>query len=455
MKKLFLVSIFTMIMFGLFAQDQNVIIIKNISVFNGVDEELKVSDVLIRGNMIEGVSTIGFAEESNPETQIIDGTGKFVIPGLIDAHTHITFQDLEVPLARATMEVDWATINLIAVKAAERQLMRGFTTIRNMGGNAIPLAKVIDRGILPGPRILPSGAFISQSGGHGDFGSIMDVPRTPGHLSYGERVGFTAIADGVDEVLKRSREQLRQGASQLKLMAGGGVTSDFDPLDVTQYSIEEMKAAVLAAENWGTHVAVHAYTPDAIQKAILAGVKVIEHGQLADEETVKMMAEYDVWWSPQAFLSVNYPNRNPAVDTLDMTPVQRDKYNAVSLRNDNALNVYKWAKKYGVKTAFGTDLFGGRQRADTQGRWLASLKIVFTPYEIMKMVTSTNAELLQLSGPRHPYKYGKLGEISIGSYADLIILSENPLEKIDLLADPDRNFLVIMKDGIIYKNLLD
>ncbi len=418
------------------------ILIQNVHIFNGIDNSLISGDVLINDHKIKEISNSISTKEAE---KIIDGQGQYLIPGLIDAHTHITFEDIEMPLSRLSSEIDWATLNIIATQAAKKRLLRGFTTLRDMGGNAIPLSKAIDKGIIPGPRIYPSGAFISQSGGHGDFGLPTDVPRTPDQLSYSERIGFTAIADGADEVLKRVREQLRQGATQIKMMAGGGVTSDYDPLDASQYTVEEFKAAVSATDNFDTYVAVHAYTPTAIQTAIKGGVKAIEHGHLMDEETAKLMAEKGIWLDIQPWVaSKEFLEADP--DTLDFTNQKRQKM----LRGTD--NAYTLAKKYKLKTAWSTDMFGGAEKAKGVNSLLVALKRWYSPYEILTMVTSNNAEFLRLSGNRNPYKEAKIGEISEGAWADLILVNGNPLKNIDLLANPEDNFLLIIKNGVIYKD---
>lgn len=420
------------------------ILIEHVHIFNGKDDALVHGNILVKGNKISQISQQPI--KVSDAVQVVDGQGKYVIPGLIDAHTHVTFQDIDVPLSRVSSEVDWATLNIIATQAAKRQLLRGFTTIRNMGGNAIPLAKSIDKGIIPGPRIYPSGAFISQSGGHGDFGRNPDVPRSSSTLSYSEMVGFTAIADGPDQVLRRTREQLRQGATQIKLMAGGGISSIYDPIDVSQFNEDEFKAAVSAAKNYGTYVGVHAYTSKAIQTAIKGGVKTIEHGHLMDEETARLMAEKDIWLSIQPFLIKEDADNDsfpPGIDRSKLERVVRGTHNA-----------FKLAKKYKVKTAWGTDLFGGKNKADTEGEKLADLKRWYPPFEILKMATSQNAEMLRLSGKRNPYKEANLGEITAGAFADLIIIDGNPLDNIDLVSKPDKNFDLIMKNGVVYKNHL-
>lgn len=425
---------------GLNAQTSQ-ILIKDIHIFNGKSDKITKATILIEGQLIKQISSSEIPVNEN--AVIIDGTGKYVMPGLIDAHVHVMFES--IPQTQAMLS-DFAFLNLYAAKAAEEQLMRGFTTVRDLGGGSLSLARAIDMGLAKGPRIFSSGAFISQTGGHGDFGLPTDVPRKRGELSYVERNGIVAIADGVDQVLMRSREQLRQGATQLKLMAGGGVASSYDPLDVTQYTYEEFKAAVSAAENWGTYVTVHAYTPNAIQTAIKAGVKCIDHGQLADEATAKLMAEKGIWWSLQPFLDDEDANKYPEGSA------NRAKQIEVSQGTDNA---YRLAKKYKIKTAWGTDNLFNAVNAQKQGKKLTKLTRWYTPFEVLKMATADNAELLNLSGKRNPYQKGTLGVIEEGAYADLIILNENPLENIHLIENPHENFQLIMKDGVIYKNTLN
>jgi imidazolonepropionase-like amidohydrolase len=322
--------------------------------------------------------------------------------------------------------------------------MRGFTTVRDLGGPVTGLKRAIDEGVSIGPRIYPSGAVISQTSGHGDFRFSFELPRTPGGpLSHSELAGVAAIADSPDEVRLRAREQLRLGASQIKLMAGGGVSSPYNPIESTQYTEAEIRAAVEAAENWGTYVTVHAYTPRAIRQAIRAGVKVIEHGQLVDEETVRMMAEMGIWWSLQ-------PLTYDADVFARMSPASQEKALQVFAGTDSA---YRLARKYGVKTAFGADILFDAAAASRQGAYLASLARWYTPAEALKMATADNGELMALSGFINPYP-GRLGVVEEGALADLLLVDGDPLADLELVADPDRNFSVIMKDGTIYKNTL-
>ena len=276
------------------------VLFENVRIFDGKGVALSApSNVLVRGNKIEKISTQASPADRHADTVIIDGGGRTLMPGLIDAHTHLMFETLPQV---AVLTGDLGFISVAAVKAAGDMLMRGFTSVRDLGGPVFGLKRGIDAGLVPGPRIWPSGAFISQTGGHGDFRLPTELPARPGDFNYSERIGATAIADDADTVRLRAREQLALGASQIKLMAGGGVSSSYDPLDVTQYSVPELRAAVEAAENWGTYVTVHAYTPRAVRQALEAGVQCIDHGQLLDEATVKLMAEKGVWWSLQPFL---------------------------------------------------------------------------------------------------------------------------------------------------------
>lgn len=441
MKKL--LCIFGMLAALLTATAQEAVLIKNVEIFNGVDERTFNGNVLVENALISKVSAESIDVSKFKDIKVIDGNGMFLMPGLIDAHAH-TMMDA-MPLQQA-LTSDISYISLYAANSAEKQLMRGFTSVRDVGGNPFALKRAIDNGFIKGPRIYPSGAMISQTGGHGDFRMPTDVPRVScGALTYMESNGMAVIADGYDEVLQKTREQLRKGASQIKLAAGGGVASDYDPLDVAQYTSEEFKAAVAAADNWGTYVTIHAYTPKAIRTAIEAGVKCVEHGQLADEGIAKLMAEKGVWWCLQVFL-----------DDEDAIPFPEGSENRAKQleMTKGTVTAYQLTKKYKVKTAWGSDCLFDAKLATRQGAQLAKLANWYTPYEILKMATSTNAELLALSGPRNPYPH-KLGVIEEGAYADIILVKGNPLKNIRLIENPEENFCIIMKNGVIYKNILN
>jgi imidazolonepropionase-like amidohydrolase len=415
---------------------------QNVRIFDGKSAALSApSNVLVRGNTIERISVNPITVDTNTKVLVISADGRALMPGLIDAHWHAFMAATSQMLL---MTADSSYLHLLAARQAEATLMRGFTTVRDCGGPVFGLKRAIDEGVMIGPRIYPSGAFISQTSGHGDFRFSFEVPRPPGGpLSHSEVEGIAAIADSPDEVRLRAREQLRQGASQIKLMAGGGVNSPHNPIESTQYTEAEIRAAVEAAENWGTYVTVHAYTPRAIRQAVAAGVKCIEHGHLIDEPTAKLLADKGIWWSLQ-------PLTYDEDVFARMDPVSQRKAQEIWAGTDNA---YKLAKKYNVKTAFGTDILFDAGAASRQGAYLAKMVRWYTPAEALKMATGDNGELMALSGFINPYP-GKLGVVEEGALADLLLVDGNPLENIKLVEDPGKNFLVIMKDGTIYKNTL-
>lgn len=426
-------------------QEPTSILFEKVRIFNGTSDQLSdPANVLVVGNKIEKISQTPIATASGIKLTKIDGNSRTLMPGLIDNHVHLftitsTSDELLSPNVRPEV------MNQKVQAAAEQMLLRGFTSIRNLAGPVFDLKRSIDAGDAVGPRIYPSGAMISQTSGHGDYRTPESLVWTPyTTLNHPEYQGNSVVADGVDEVLRRTREQLMQGATQIKLAAGGGVSSNNDPLDVSQYTEAELRAAVEAAEDWNTYVTVHAYTPRAIQKAIRAGVKCIEHGQLMDEATAKIMAEKGIWLSMQPFL-----------DDEDAIPfpegsANRAKQLEVVRGTDSA---YALAKKYNLKTAWGTDLSFDAKLATRQGAHLTKMVRWYTSAEVLKMATSTNAELLALSGPRNPYP-GKLGVVEEGALADLLLVDGDPLKNIKLIENPGKNFVVIMKDGKMYKNLV-
>jgi imidazolonepropionase-like amidohydrolase len=414
-------------------------IIRNSRVFDGRNPALtSPRDVIVRGKLIESVQTpTGAPYDAND--RIIEADGRVLMPGLIDAHWHSIFAAVTVATA---MTADAGYLHLTAGVQAERTLLRGFTTVRDAGGPVFALKRAIDEGVIPGPRIYPSGAFITQTSGHGDFRLRHELPRHPcGQLSHIEATGASAIADGVDQVLRAVREQLMLGASQIKVMAGGGVASPHDPIDVTQYTEAEVRAAVDAAENWGTYVMVHAYTPRSIRQAIRAGVRCIEHGHLMDEATAEIMAKSGTWWSLQPFL-----DDEDAIPILD--PASRLKQRQIT---DGTERAYALARKHGIRVAWGTDTLFDASLAARQGKQLAKMTRWYSAAEVLTTATSVNAELLALCGDRNPYP-GRLGVIEPGALADLLLVDGDPLTRIELLADPDRSLVLIMKDGTIYKN---
>jgi imidazolonepropionase-like amidohydrolase len=419
----------------------SVTLFNNVRVFDGKTPSLsEPTNVLVRGNLIERISRAPIAVDRSATTRIIDGGGRTLMPGLTDMHWH-TMMARPTPAVILGSDVGYTT--LMAGVEANATLMRGFTTVRDLGGPAFSLKRAIDEGIVPGPRIYPSGAMITITSGHGDFRQLTDLPRTiGGMLNRIEQLGGAMIADSPDEVRRRVREQLMLGATQIKLTAGGGVASPFSPLDVATFTEAELRAAVEAAESWGTYVGTHAYTPVSIQRSIAAGVKVIEHGHLMDDASARLIADKGLWLSTQPFIDL--------AGAAALPPANQARMRQVITGTDN---VYAFAKKYKIKTTFGTDVLFSQALAERQGQGIVDLTRWYTPAEALIMATSTNAELLQLSGPRNPYP-GRLGVVEEGALADLLLVDGNPLENIKLVAEPAKSFLIIMKDGPIYKNTL-
>ena len=396
-------------------------------------------DVTVAGHIVSAIVPEGSIALNTADT-VVDGTGCTLLPGLIDAHWHTTLCNVSL---HDVLTADVGYLHLAAGAGAVDTLMRGFTTVRDASGPAFALKRAIDANLLPGPRIYPSGAIISQTGGHGDFRIPSELPHgVAGPFGRAELIGQSVIADGADAVLRAAREQLMQGASQVKIAAGGGVISDHDPLDVTEGSLDEMRAAVTAAENFGTYVMAHAYTPRSVRMVLQAGVRSIEHGHLLDRDTVQMIVDHDAWWCLQPFI-------DDGTDS-DPRPENRAKAAAVAEGTDRA---YSLAKELGARVAWGTDLLFDPAAASTQGQMLTRMTRWFTPAQVLSMATLGNAELLAMSGPRNPYP-GVLGVVEAGALADLILVRGNPLEDIDVIARAGAEMPVIVKDGAICKNTL-
>jgi imidazolonepropionase-like amidohydrolase len=413
------------------------IVIKNARVFDGKSDKLAEDlTVVVVGNKID---KIGKNLAAPAGATMIDAGGRVLMPGLIDAHVHLA---IVLPPAKL-LTTDPGYVYALMQKGAERMLMRGFTSVRDMAGPVFGLKQAIDEGLVRGPRVYPSGAAISQTAGHGDFRWPTDLNKNFGGNVYAAELrGLSFLADGKPQVLAAVRENLRLGATQIKVMAGGGVTSLYDPLDVSQFTAEELKAAVDAAEDWGTYVSVHIYNPTGIRRALEAGVKSIEHGHLIDEPTMKLMAEKQAFLSTQVF---TFTQEQPGLNDVQIKRIHQAQ--------EGTDLMMRLARMYKVKVALGTDLISDLKYQDQQNREFAERLKWFTPLEILKQATSVNAELLALSGKRNPYP-GKLGAVEEGAYADLLLVDGNPLENLKLLEDPDKNLLVIMKDGQVVKNTL-
>jgi imidazolonepropionase-like amidohydrolase len=413
-------------------------LITNVSIFDGTSEALITGkDVATKGRMIDKLVDAG--GDGSGYDQVIDGGGRILIPGLIESHAHLTWASIPMTDLQNSLP---GYEQVVATAQAKNMLMRGVTSVRDMGGPVFGLKRAIDEGIVPSPRIYPSGTFVSQTSGHGDFRQQNEQHALFGGQRFAmERKGHTRIVDGVPLVLAAVRENLRHGASQIKLMVGGGYASPTDPIESTQFSFDEIKAAVDAAADFGTYVAVYVYTPRGANRAIDAGVKVIEHGQLLDEKTLKRMADEGVWLSMQPFTTCHEPQLSDVSNTKLAVVCQGTEF------------VYKTIKKYPkLKVTYGTDIFNDPVNIENEVKWLARLSEWHSPGELLIMTTGNAGELLKLSGIRNPYP-GDLDVVKEGSYADLLVIDGNLLQDIAVIGELD-NLKLIMKDGQIYKNTL-
>jgi len=419
------------------------VLFTNVNVFNGIDDRLYEShSVLVEGNLIKAISAAEI--ETSDNVIVIDGGGRTLMPGLIDGHNHIT-----IPASPNQVANDWHWGYLSAhiSNEAEKMLLRGFTTLRDAGGPAYGIARAIDEGLAVGPRIYPSGHFIGQTSGHTDFRSYNESHTRDRTSRSAFETNWAFMADGRDDVLAYTREALRRGATQVKLSVGGGVASAYDPLDTAQFTLDEIRAAVEAANDWNTYVMVHAYTDRSVMRALEAGVKSIDHGTLIQNpETMIAMREAGAIFNPQALIFT------PSPEALKSLPPELVAKGAPARKGVDVS--MRLAKKHGVKIAFGVDSFGSPEALARQNQELSVRLRWFTPYEILVQATSTTAELVAMSGPRNPYPKGPLGVIQVGAYADILLVDGNPLKDLKPLVDHEAGIDLIMKDGVIYKNTL-
>jgi imidazolonepropionase-like amidohydrolase len=443
MNKLLLISAaISMTLGATSAVAANQTLINNVNVFDGKsDSLLEGAYVLVEDDLIKSVSTT--KPETNGDAVVIDGKGGTLMPGLSDTHVHIAFASIP---QQALLFGDPGYAYIHSTVDAEAMLMRGVTSVRDMGGNTFGLKMAIDQGLVKGPRIYPSGAMLGQTAGHSDFRMPNQQHyKFGGHRAVVDVDGHGRIVDGVPDMLSAVRENLRHGASHIKLAAGGGYSSPADPLTGNQLTFDEIKAAVDAAKDWGTYVTVHAYHPSSINRAIDAGVKDIGHGQLLDKATLKKMASKGVFLSTQPFTECSEPQ---------LDAVSNAKLNQVC---KGTVQMYKTAKSLPkLKVTYGTDLFFvSKEMFAEQVKMMERLLDIYEPVDILRMATSNSGELFAMSGElRNPYQKGPLGVIQEGAYADLLVVNGNPLKSLDAITNTE-NLKIIMKDGVIYKNTLE
>jgi imidazolonepropionase-like amidohydrolase len=390
-------------------------------------------DVRVEGERIVEVSERPLPAPASADVRVVDLGGRVLMPGLIDAHVHavITAMNLAAMASRP--------VTLVAQEARlvlEAMLRRGFTSVRDAGGADWGLAEAVERGLIRGPRLFFSGRVLSQTGGHGDLRPREGEP--PGCACRIFSSGFSHVADGADAVRRAAREELRRGACQIKIMASGGVASPSDPIWVLQFSAEEMRAAVEEARAWRTYVLAHAYTPDAILRAVEAGVRTIEHGNLIDAPTARRMAERGAFLVPTL---VTYRAIDELGRALGFPAVSQRKVEDVL---DAGLASLEIARAAGVEIGLGTDLLG--ETHDQQSRELAIRAEVLPAAEILRSATLVNARILQ--------REGELGVVAPGALADLLVVDGDPLADLGVLAGQGEKLLAVVKGGTFFVDRL-
>jgi imidazolonepropionase-like amidohydrolase len=390
-------------------------------------------EVVVEGGRISAVRPQGGAAEA--DAQVIDLNGRTLMPGLIDCHVHVLASNANLGMNALQPN---AIIMYRALPILEAMLNRGFTTVRDAGGADWALARSIALGLVPGPRIFAAGKALSQTGGHGDM-------RARGELLLSEpcsccfRAGAIArVVDGVDNVRLAVREELQQGANQIKIMASGGVSSPTDPIANTQYSEAEIRAIVDEAEAANTYVMAHAYTARAIRRAIECGVRTIEHGNLVDADTAKLMAEKGAFAVPT---QVTYEMLAKHGAQAGLPPDSVAKIEDVRLAGRNALKLFAEA---GVEMGYGSDLLGDMHQY--QSHELQIRAEVLGNLAALRSATTVAAKILQ--------REGQLGCIAEGAIADLLVVDGNPLESIECLVGQGEQLAMIIQEGSIKKNTL-
>ena len=427
-----------------FAQDDEQpsrVMFTNVNIFDGTSDSLDMNtNVLVEGNLVKSIGPSITLPEG---ALVIDGKGRTMTPGFIDMHQHLMLGGPD-GLFSSGENLDFATVGAIAAQNMYAHLlMKGVTTVRDIAGNSLGLAKGVRLGWITGPRIYSAGPAIAPLGGHTDIGGWNE------DRGEDESVLMTNLAEvtGRNEVIRQARWNFRKGAAFLKVMPGGGVSTEYDPLEVINLTEDEMKAAVEIAEDQKTYVAAHAYRDDAVNRAIDAGIKVIEHNFLVSEETVKRMAAENIILSLQGYMagvSFAHPEEIPWY-----TSEQIRKAKQV---HTGTIQMVKWARKHNLFIVSGSDMFAEQWPISKKNITIEVELFEFTPVEALRHATGNAGKVLEMSGPaRNPYRDGPLGVIQEGAYADILLWDGDPTQDIMIIEDEEK-LDIIMKDGEIFKN---
>jgi imidazolonepropionase-like amidohydrolase len=426
-----------------YAQEQaqpNQVMFHNVQVWDGISDSLGKGPVLIEGNKVLAVGISDISASASDNTKIIDGGGRTLMPGLIDMHTHTGLRR-GVPDHESMW--DGQATGAMAHETMMQYLHMGYTTMRDICAGSLGVARAENAGVLSGPRMYSGGACIGATSGHSDWGVVTNEGQ-----SNHEKIGNVVIADGPQAVADAARRNFRGGATVLKVFVGGGVASQYDPLEAVTYTEEEIAAAVEIANDFKSYVCIHAYSSEAVDRALDAGVKCVEHGFLMNEETVKRMKKEGIVLSAQAFMS--YTSFADPAGIPGFTAESQRKALQV---HQGADQMFKWAAKHELEMFAGSDMFT-YDLIPQATKNLTDLERWFTPVQVLRMATSTAGKWLMKTGPKNPYKEAQLGTLREGSYADLILVDGNPLEGVSVLLDYENNIDFVMKDGIVYRNEL-
>ena len=417
------------------------VLIKDVHVWDGLSDGVtKKINVLIEGNKVKKLRATD--ADAHADATIIDGAGRILMPGLIDMHTHT---GLKRGVPETETHWDGQAVGAMAHETMMDYINMGFTTLRDICAGSLGVARATAAGVLSGPRLYSGGPCIGASSGHSDWGPVTNLP---GQQSNHERIGNVVIADGPQAVADAARQNFRGGATVLKVFVGGGVASQYDPLEAITYTQEEIAAAVEIANDFKSYVCIHAYNSEAVDRALDAGVRCVEHAFLVNEETIKRMKRDGIVLSAQAFMSY----------VAFKDPAGIPGFSAESIRkglqvHKGADQMFKWAAKHELEMFAGSDMFTydlipmATQNLVTLERW-------FTPLQVLKMGTSNAGKWLMKTGPKNPWKEAQLGTLIEGSYADVILVNGNPLDGVSVLADFENNIPFVMGNGRIYKNKL-
>lgn len=366
--------------------------------------------------------------DTGAEAEVIDAAGATVMPGLVDAHVHIIVTSTDTA-DRENWAPGYTTVR--ALTAAGEMLQRGFTTVRDVGGADYGMARALDEGLLPGPRLVFGGKALSQTGGHGDFRTLNDDSCGCCQL----KPDFARVVDGVDAVRHAARDEFRKGAQHLKLLVSGGVASPSDEISAVQYTREEIRAAVVEADNHNRYVTVHAYHPRAVNAALEEGVRCVEHGNLIDEDSIRLLVENDAYLVPTI---ITYQAMYEAGSASGLSPASLEKLDQV---REAAVDALDQAYRAGVNVVYGSDLLGGLQYRQLDEFTIRAA--VIPNIDLIRSATSNAARLLRMEG--------EIGTLAAGAHADLIIVDGDPEQDIGVLTDPDRNLRYVIKGGTVVR----